>query len=61
VLQTPTETITASLDGGILVGVDPLTDPRELDAGHTPQSANLSFAMNHVTRTVILPDAGDYR
>jgi hypothetical protein len=61
-LVTPTETITAALDGGVLVGVDPITQPTELlDAGQAPVVVNVSFSMNRITRTVIPPDAGDYR
>jgi hypothetical protein len=61
-LQTPTETITASLDGGLLVGVDPMTEPSAgLDAGQTPARLNIPFSMTRITRTFVPPDAGDYR
>jgi hypothetical protein len=61
-LVTPTETITATLDGGMLVGVDPLTEPTEvLDAGQAPAVVPLVFSMARINSTVIPPDAGDYR
>jgi hypothetical protein len=61
-LRTPTETITASLDGGVLVGVDPMTQPSDgLDAGQQPAVQNVPFSMTRITRVVVLPDAGDYR
>lgn len=61
-LVTLTETITATLDGGVLYGVDPLTEPSELlDAGQAPTVVMLPFAMNRITQTVVPPDAGDYR
>ena len=61
-LQTPTETITASLDGGLLVGVDPMTEPAiGLDAGQQPEVHNVPFALTRTTRSVFFPDAGDWR
>lgn len=61
VLQASTETITATLDGGRLIGVDPLTEPTEgLDAGQQPASVNLYFEMVRTTTTVVLPDAGEF-
>jgi len=61
-LQTPTETITASLDGGLLVGVDPMTEPAiGLDAGQQPEVLNVPFSLTRTTRSVVFPDAGDWR
>ena len=60
-LHASTETITATLDGGRLIGVDPLTEPSEgLDAGQQPGSVNLYFEMVRTTKTVVLPDARDF-
>ena len=61
VLQGAAETITAKLDGGRLIGVDPLTEPAEgLDAGQQPASVKLYLEMVRTTTTVVLPDAGDF-
>jgi len=61
-LHTSTETFTASLDGGMLVGIAPMTEPSDwLDAGQQPAVQNVPFSMTRITRTVVLPDAGDYR
>jgi hypothetical protein len=60
-LQGGAETITAKLDAGRLIGVDPLTEPAQgLDAGQQAASVNLYFEMVRTTTTVVLPDAGEY-
>jgi len=60
-LHGTTETITATLDGGRLIGIDPLTEPTEgLDAGQQPASVNIYFEMVRTSTTVVLPDAGDF-
>ena len=59
-LQASTATITASLDGGRLIGTAKLTEPSEgLDAGDQPASVTINLEMVRTTTTVVLPDAGE--
>ena len=57
-LQASTATITASLDGGHLIGAATLTEPSEgLDAGDQPASVTIHLEMVRTTTTVVPPSA----
>ena len=59
-LQASTASITASLDGGHLIGAAKLTEPSKgLDAGDQPVSVTINLEMIRTTTTVVLPDAGE--
>ena len=59
-LQASTASITASLDGGHLIGAAKLTEPSKgLDAGDQPASVTINLEMIRTTTTVVLPDAGE--
>ena len=57
-LQASTASITASLDGGHLIGAATLTEPSEgLDAGDQPASVTIHLEMVRTTTTVVPPSA----
>lgn len=59
-LQASTANVTATLDGGHLIGAATLTEPSEgLDAGEQPASVTFNLELIRTTTTVVFPDAGE--
>lgn len=53
------DTINATLDAGLLSGIDPSTDPLTVDGG-TPARLNISFSMTRISTAAPVLDGGSF-